>query len=1074
MTLYVWPLPQEIQKLHLPTVSISKPKFLAKEIVKSRDTLELHTSLVNATAMQNPELRRVALLRAQGVDVKSEADSSGSPMDEGTDGSSEDNDVNKPINGGEVKICENCIQREHKRATRKRTKAQDGEDTWFQYANERIVIFNEKEYQEWKPIDTGKDAIAGEQLPEGTVKINVPTRIACYCRHQSEKIGFQIIFTLKDHNGTVVTQTMTEPILITDDHKTSNSQQDSAPAQPVPNTSLQRPYHSANDLTALHEAQTKFHHHQAPMSFHQRQDSSLSQSASASTVAPSYNSLSRQASPAAHAGPNKRRKGSGSHNHRLPRDLTMTRLDTSQPPSALPNATSAGPLSQGLLNQGFGSSGSFVHPGDLMNGLTMPVSQTSPPTPNTVGPPLTPGISLRNHSGDNLFSFSSVPNSAHASRSGSPVGAMRGGMIHSFQPQPAIATNPFTGQYGATQPTAEPQQQTRTRPVVFKVLPNEGPISGGKEVTCLGAGFTRTTEVYFGGVAATPITYWGPSTLVCLTPPGAKPGPVAVTVRNPENPGLSPPQTHGGNNQAVFTYKDDNESQLFQLVLRVLNEKHQGNPDTFKQFLMNVVDQSNSGWNAAMSGGAHGGYRQMQRSSFGGTPVDHLATTEDILLKCLDVLDMDESPFAPEYNLQSDAGATMLSLSCSMGFTRFVAALLARGADPEVPDCNGFTPLMFAAFYGHVQLVRRLLLKGADPTLRSLRGYLALDLASTDEVVEALQRLPRRSRTRSGGDSRLHSRANSIASLHSIWDTPSPSQVSRRSSKVESRGEFDSDEQSDEIDALPPRIWIQSPKNNPTLGPRTLATPTPVDQVRLLSPAAAMTAWGNQIAAQFQQIQQNVNWNFPNFQLPALPPMPNLPDYQAHPMVRRISQLVPHRTPSRNADRNAETNSNGQDHSWRDAFSSSPLPPSYEEIYPAGSNSAGEQDMKKSAAMSAVAETLLDRKCSELFDAETSQAGSSSKTALKPATEDSDTDLDVRIGKKSLTREEQEKMKRAHAKKLKKIGRDRNLWMIWIPLLLVLLAMMLKNQLFEFVVIAARYTPGSQAYLAQPRVVEVE
>lgn len=188
MTLYAYPLPPEVQKLHLPTVSISKPKFLAKEIIKSPDTLELHTSLVCASAMRNAETRRMAMLRAQGISIKSEG--STSPMEDVDDGSSNDNDPDKPLNGGEVHICENCMAREHKRATRKRTKQQDGEETWFQYAKDRIIIFNEKEYQEWKPVDP-KDTVMGEPLPEGTMKISVPTRIACYCRHQQEKIGFQ-------------------------------------------------------------------------------------------------------------------------------------------------------------------------------------------------------------------------------------------------------------------------------------------------------------------------------------------------------------------------------------------------------------------------------------------------------------------------------------------------------------------------------------------------------------------------------------------------------------------------------------------------------------------------------------------------------------------------------------------------------------------------------------------------------------------------------------------------------------------------------------------------------------------
>ncbi|CAJ0833767.1 11437_t:CDS:10 [Entrophospora sp. SA101] len=49
--------------------------------------------------------------------------------------------------------------------------------------------------------------------------IILPTRITCYCRHHNEKVGFRI----KDHTNDVIATGMSPPIMITDDHKSSKT-----------------------------------------------------------------------------------------------------------------------------------------------------------------------------------------------------------------------------------------------------------------------------------------------------------------------------------------------------------------------------------------------------------------------------------------------------------------------------------------------------------------------------------------------------------------------------------------------------------------------------------------------------------------------------------------------------------------------------------------------------------------------------------------------------------------------------------------------------------------------------------
>ena len=198
MTLY--PMPEGITKLHLPPHTISKPKLLAKPLhTKSPDTLELGTMLVCTSAMQDPAKRRRALNRAAENPL-------GGKKDDGRRSSSGDasavDEENQPLNGGEVHICVGCITRERKRAARKKSKKPEEEEPWQRDEAKRIVVFNTTEVKEWQSpsvpntgdaSDEPRQVIPGSTplLPDDAKQIEVPMRIACYCRHQNERIGFQ-------------------------------------------------------------------------------------------------------------------------------------------------------------------------------------------------------------------------------------------------------------------------------------------------------------------------------------------------------------------------------------------------------------------------------------------------------------------------------------------------------------------------------------------------------------------------------------------------------------------------------------------------------------------------------------------------------------------------------------------------------------------------------------------------------------------------------------------------------------------------------------------------------------------
>ncbi|MBI1402135.1 MAG: ankyrin repeat domain-containing protein [Porphyrobacter sp.] len=82
-------------------------------------------------------------------------------------------------------------------------------------------------------------------------------------------------------------------------------------------------------------------------------------------------------------------------------------------------------------------------------------------------------------------------------------------------------------------------------------------------------------------------------------------------------------------------------------------------------------------------------------------------------------------------NIRNKQGLTPLQVATTLGFTEGVEALIKGGASVNVSDQTGETPLIAAVHQRDVELVRLLLDKGADPdhndnSGRSARDYVAL------------------------------------------------------------------------------------------------------------------------------------------------------------------------------------------------------------------------------------------------------------------------------------------------------------------------------------------------------------
>jgi hypothetical protein len=97
-------------------------------------------------------------------------------------------------------------------------------------------------------------------------------------------------------------------------------------------------------------------------------------------------------------------------------------------------------------------------------------------------------------------------------------------------------------------------------PIITKIVPSEGPTTGGIEVVILGKKFTSGITAQFGEATAISTEFHSPTTLVCLLPPSITSGPVFVTLKS----AFHSEPVH--NSSQIFTYVNAKDSTLMELL----------------------------------------------------------------------------------------------------------------------------------------------------------------------------------------------------------------------------------------------------------------------------------------------------------------------------------------------------------------------------------------------------------------------------------------------------------------------------------------------------------------------------
>lgn len=285
--------------------------------------------------------------------------------------------------------------------------------------------------------------------------------------------------------------------------------------------------------------------------------------------------------------------------------------------------------------------------------------------------------------------------------------------VHNLSGKGLLSNTSFKGH---TQPLSIPRQrllqqlqlvaQTEQQPAIQKIIPSQGPIRGGIEVTLLGFNFRPGLTVKFGAKTALASHCWSESTIVTYLPPAAQPGQVLVSFEDHEH--------LMGGQQLIFTYTDDTDRQLIELALQIVGLKMNGKLEDAKNIAKRIVG-SDTADKANSNVSSPGSTSQVKQESMEWYDNAHKAvekltrsdmSTEDILINFLSLVDLPNCPIIiPNWQLCNSQGQALIHLATLRNYKRLVGFLITHGCKVEIKDNQGLTPLFFATMCGFRELI---------------------------------------------------------------------------------------------------------------------------------------------------------------------------------------------------------------------------------------------------------------------------------------------------------------------------------------------------------------------------------
>ena len=622
----------------------------------------------------------------------------------------EANVINATPPHNQVYVCNNCRERERKRADRKKSKklyssAVPTEEevralgidvdapNALELAMERMgeeerkhaVLFNCGDYIDFHD---------GEAI--------ISTRITCYCRHHREKVGFRIVFTLRNHLGEFIATGSTPPIMIMDDHK-SVTQAGATPRPP-------RQFETNRGVSDMDE---------------RRASMSLSPQGAHTSLAGD--------------GPSRARDRAKPYDDR--RRARGSRDASSNPPMDPSSASFMLDPSRHFLWNSMAMQGSAQ---DAPNAaLTQPMNDAAGVAPGATSP----------LSGVGTTQLLTTPLPSEL------LGTSNAAADMAFEPLFGTQTSAHMHEQrnDSLAPMSDAPQPLDHEPRITKLIPAEGPTTGGIEITVLGENFVEGLQCVFGDTPCSYTRVWASTTLVCVLPPRFRPGPVIVTL---QRSATDPAPAIANQPLQLFTYIDATDRALMELALQVVGLQMTGQMASARDIAMRIVNSSQNGDGGSGAGsGGSGNVPQNQASdqapdvssllAYGlrlcGTHNTARPSVQDSIMGFLSLLDVPIDDAArparralplPAIHACNRRGQTLLHLAVIHNFHRLAQDLLRRGCPVNAQDANGYTALHFAALHGSLLTTRILLEHGASPYIANAEGLAPMDVARSSEMVD--------------------------------------------------------------------------------------------------------------------------------------------------------------------------------------------------------------------------------------------------------------------------------------------------------------------------------------------------
>ncbi|CAM0139988.1 unnamed protein product [Umbelopsis sp. WA50703] len=601
----------------------------------------------------------------------------------------------------EVIMCVNCVHRERKRLQRKRD-------------NKRAKLANKKNAKNtsitFEPLPDLEDEAVMSSERNKILQFNccdyvdyssgetvLPTRFTCYCRHHAEKLGFRIQLALRDHHDQVVATGISPIIMITDDHKSSKVTATTTNAASAGPRKRNREEYDSNDSNRTSGSSRKANK-KKNQSTDGESDSGTSSPIASIPATPTSMQLSSIHGP-----------------------LSPLTLHPSPDSFSFPTSSAAyGKMdyhdikvqTHNLQDKSQTNSNDFLEVERFLSQLPSPVDV-----------PISSSTAIHNSHDDfglmnalsDLASPTTLPNGV---------------------PQPKISAQPQEQPQHVD--TADHDQQVSARPSdqvpqrrphahINRIIPAEGPVYGGVEVTILGSGFYEGVTCLFGDSPAMPTHCWSQNTLVCILPPATNPGTVVVSLKEH-------PIVLDGQDVPLFTYFDESDRALMELALQVVGLKSTGKLEDARQIAMRIVQggtgQASQSSENKEQGKQHTSYRQNATQAtaiYNEAKSLYLSNMKNKVMEALQTAGNDEMCHIDTVN---ESGHTMLHIASLRGYADLCSALVKQGCDVNKQDRNGFTALHFASWAGHQQCVEALLDIGSvDQSIQTVQGKLPVDLA---------------------------------------------------------------------------------------------------------------------------------------------------------------------------------------------------------------------------------------------------------------------------------------------------------------------------------------------------------